>query len=120
MWNTKLNNDDLDSKKSDDDHKSSDGGKFDKEGRETATGDKEFLVNLETVVKKESDDDEREEGEIQETDDDNTTECGKLTRRRSSSNPVNLSLNTKSQDDINSNKENPSADGESSNEVSIL
>lgn len=110
-----MNHEESESKKNDDE------GKSDKDAcRETSTGDREFLVNLETVVKKESvttDDDEREEGEIQETDEDTTTECGKLTtRRRSSSNPVNLSLNTKSQED-SSNKDNPSADGESSNEV---
>lgn len=123
LWNSKADSEDGDccSKKSDDENTKSDNDKPQSD-KEHATS-KEFLVNLETlVVKKETTatedatDDDREEGEIQDGDEE--IECKRVsTRRRSSSNPVNLSLNAKS-NESDGTKENASADGDSSNEVS--
>lgn len=120
LWNSKANSEDGDcnSKKSDDESTRSNNEKSC--GNEKSTS-KEFLVNLETIVKKETSitedatDDDREDGEIQDADEE--VECKKVSsRRRSSSNPVNLSLNTKTNDSDDT-KNNASIDGDSSNEV---
>lgn len=108
LWNFKNNIEGECSSKKSAESKSDSGS----EGKdESQSGDKEFLVNLENLmVKKErssADDDDREEGEIQDADEE---ECGRLSsRRRSSSNPVNLSLNTKCSDSEAS-KDNASAE----------
>lgn len=122
LWNSKANSEDGDnsSKKSDDESTKSNNEKPD--GDKEKPTSKEFLVNLETlVVKRETSttedatDDDREEGEIQDADEE--IECKKVSsRRRSSSNPVNLSLNTKT-NDSDETKDNASIDGDSSNEV---
>lgn len=125
LWNSKTASEDGDcsSKKSDDDNGKSENEKalVDKEQKTS----KEFLVNLETlIVKKETasmedaTDDDREEGEIQDADDD--VECKRVSsRRRSSSNPVNLSLNAKINEPDDT-KENANTDGDSSNEVHFV
>lgn len=113
LWNSKNSTEgECSSKKSTDASSKSDASS---EGKDDPPRDKEFLVNLESLlVKKErsaADDDDREEGEIQDADGDgdgdgdadadadDETDCGRVTtRRRSSSNPVNLSLNTKCSD----------------------
>lgn len=81
----------------------------------TRNTDKELLLNLENVVKKEKstevEDDEREEGEIEDGDDE--AECSRVTeRRRSSPNPVNLSLPSKTTDPSINNPNNEDTDNE--------
>lgn len=124
LWNSRSSNSDegeCSSKKSTETTTKFDAGL---EGKDDGSPvDKEFLLNLENlVVKKErnmvDDDDEREEGEIQDADEE--IDCGRLSsRRRSSSNPVNLSLNTKCGDSSDSGKDKANTEDDLDTEVSI-